>query len=274
MQSRTVAVPVMKDLKGWIAFCLNIDMNSSTIQADSIQTNTDVEDADISVKKRKRELAESLGIDMAMDEVQDGDIVQETINADDDANKDSNEEGERSDEEEDDGNVTVEPSRSWQGARGVQPTVPLLLQFDQVLTQRVLLYIIDYVDEFSLSTTACEWIYALLTRVEKPLHRDAVAALRQLFRRCCKLRTQLTTFEIGTPMFEESLASLNLMIAITGNYFGQDESLQNYFSDTIAFKNETMDEENSEYEDEESNMDEVSGYDGSSNRPIKLSRRG
>lgn len=48
------------------------------------------------------------------------------------------------------------------------------------------------------------------------------AVVRQLFRRCCKLRSILTREDEG-ERFDESLAALNTLIAISGSYFGQGE---------------------------------------------------
>lgn len=44
--------------------------------------------------------------------------------------------------------------------------------------------------------------------------------LRQLYRRCAQLRSELCDEAQG---FRESLATLNILIAITGSYFGQGE---------------------------------------------------
>jgi Survival motor neuron (SMN) interacting protein 1 (SIP1) len=68
----------------------------------------------------------------------------------------------------------------------------------------------------SLSTSRSRWIYALLARLETPVYQDTVAILRQLYRRCCLLRAGLGKGEV-----EEQLARLNILIVLTGAFFGQ-----------------------------------------------------
>lgn len=86
------------------------------------------------------------------------------------------------------------------------------------------------------------WLYGLLARLEKPLHQDIAAAVRQLFRRCCELRSELgeispsPNLSRGSPEdeayedvpIEQTLAVLNAIIAITGAYFGQGEGYSAY----------------------------------------------
>ena len=66
-------------------------------------------------------------------------------------------------------------------------------------------------------------MYGLLARLEKPLYRETVASIRQLYRRCCYLRYHLVPqdyiFE-GQELSDQltsELAILNTIIAITGN---------------------------------------------------------
>lgn len=263
-------MPTMKDRAGWIAFCLNIDLSLSqaVIQQDlALASAEDSEDVDISIKKRKRELAENLGI--AMD-AEDGEVSEnDAPEASMDVVEEPDVDGEVSPHSDDEDEVVPMPPTTWTFDRGVKPTLPLLLQLDQVLTQRILLYLIDFVEEHGLRSTASEWIYALLTRVEKPLHRDVVAALRQLFRKCCKLRADLV--EENNETFSETLASLNLLIAITGNYFGQNEALQSYFSDRKMDEGDNEGEDDMEQDaEDDDDVNEMLGYDA--DRPSKLTR--
>ena len=71
-----------------------------------------------------------------------------------------------------------------------------------------------------------EWIYALLARLEKPLHLDIAANVRLLYRESCRMRAALQDRSISDN--EESdvdtlLPILNTFIAITGSYFSQGE---------------------------------------------------
>ena len=73
-------------------------------------------------------------------------------------------------------------------------------------------------------------IYSLLSRLEKPIHGITSAAIRQLYRRCCVLRSELpidlensgTGLDFSGAM-ETELARLNVLISISGSYFGQGE---------------------------------------------------
>ena len=85
-----------------------------------------------------------------------------------------------------------------------------------------------------MSTARALWIYSLLARLEKPVFQDTAAVLRSLYRRCCEQRAALAILapndsedsvectEVEDP--DNILAALNLMIALTGQYFGQGEN--------------------------------------------------
>lgn len=66
-----------------------------------------------------------------------------------------------------------------------------------------------------------QWLFALAARLERPLQADVCAAYRALLRRCCELRAALP----AGPAAQEHLPRLNILIAITGAYFGQHEQL-------------------------------------------------
>lgn len=62
-------------------------------------------------------------------------------------------------------------------------------------------------------------LYSLAARLEKPLLPDVSACLRALLRHCVEARRQLGNER--DPM----LPHLNVLLAVTGGYFGQDELL-------------------------------------------------
>eukprot|EP01039_Chlorochromonas_danica_P003369 gene3369-3694_t len=114
---------------------------------------------------------------------------------------------------------------------GHSPSLQLILQLDQVLAQRVLLYLIDYLPTSSakLSDLCGQWLYALLSRLEKPLHRDVVAALRTLYRWLCTRRLALhTATETAALADGEEVARLNLLAVLVGYYFGQGEQYRDW----------------------------------------------
>ncbi|GLD94281.1 hypothetical protein PINS_up002892 [Pythium insidiosum] len=74
-----------------------------------------------------------------------------------------------------------EPTDSAPLDHGTPPHLRLLLQFDQVLTRRLLAYHTNWLEDMSaLSRARAVWIYALLARLDKPAHADVAAMLRQL----------------------------------------------------------------------------------------------
>ncbi|ETI34436.1 hypothetical protein L914_18328 [Phytophthora nicotianae] len=102
------------------------------------------------------------------------------------------------------------------------PHLRLLLQFDQVLTRRLLDYHAAWLSEemTPLSRARAVWIYALLARLDKPVHASVAATIRQILRRCWTLRSELE----APP--EIQLKSLNILIVIAGDFFGQLHDLE------------------------------------------------
>ena len=56
--------------------------------------------------------------------------------------------------------------------------------------------------------------------------QGAMASLRSLLRHCARLRARVT--DANDPL----LSNLNIIIAITGGYFGQDESMAGIWENT------------------------------------------
>ena len=90
--------------------------------------------------------------------------------------------------------------------QGTLPSVRLLLQFDFVMTQRLVAMHVRWLDSCALSHNRALWLYALLARLHKPLHRDTCAVLRQLVKRLLVLR--------------ESTEG-RLLLVLAGRYFDQ-----------------------------------------------------
>lgn len=70
------------------------------------------------------------------------------------------------------------------------------------------------------------WLYALLAKIHRPLHPEVLAAIRLLLRYCAEKRANLKE---GSNDTAELLPRLNLLIAISGGYFGQDEQMAAMF---------------------------------------------
>ena len=135
----------------------------------------------------------------------------------------------------------VEPWRDTIPPAGHPPSTALLCQMDQVMVRRVLAHHVSYVCDgvdgggeevgtcnhttYAMTTNRARWLYGLLARLAKPLHRDDAAILRRLLRECCIRRARIrvavdkTTARGGGSQTIVSL--LNTLIAIVGIYFEQ-----------------------------------------------------
>lgn len=108
-------------------------------------------------------------------------------------------------------------------AIGYHPSVELVLQLDQVMVRRVLSHLAFYATEgwTPCSPQRTAWLYALLARVERPLHRDHVAMLYSLLKELTLVRSKLD------PTRRDELARANLLIVIVGIYFEQGGGYSN-----------------------------------------------
>ena len=118
-------------------------------------------------------------------------------------------------------------------AAGNPPTTSLLLQLDQVLIRAVFHHHVHYLVEWKMALTRdrATWLYALLARMEKPLHREECVGVRMVLRECCRRRWELELPPAAGEGYDddddskkrtsEELALLNTLIAISGVYFEQ-----------------------------------------------------
>ena len=226
-KERSVKVPAMKDANAWSCFCLGVphvddseggkDMEDDGAEAGDTKMDTNMNEEEqedpllalLQSKKRALELVDNA----AMNE--DGEVIEER--GKDKGKKNGAEEKEKSYEK-------------WEGVYNHQPTTALLLQFDQVLTQRLLSMHVDWLCETDESRLyplekRGQWLYGLLARLEKPLYQDAAAVVRRLYRRCCALRFSLGIEDSSDILsFDSDIAAINVVISITGSYFRQGEA--------------------------------------------------
>lgn len=71
----------------------------------------------------------------------------------------------------------------------------------------------------------CQWLFALSAKLDKPVHAETAAAFRSMLRRFAAWRARA-----GGPG-ERMLPHWNVMIAIAGAYYGQDEALSRAVAD-------------------------------------------
>ena len=102
----------------------------------------------------------------------------------------------------------------------------------------------------SISSARGQWLYGLLARLEKPLDRTMASLLRELYRRCSQLRASLVEDE---STFDVQLASLNVLIVITGSYFGQGEE---YSTLSRGYDGENDDDDDCDYGEEGDDYDD------------------
>jgi hypothetical protein len=108
---------------------------------------------------------------------------------------------------------------------GFPPTVALLSQMDQVMVRRVLAHLVHI---FRTRTTGnsvvqlSSWIYALLVRLDAPLHRDDAAVLYDLLKHLSIRRASCTIVapDVACSRRHE-LTHINLLMVIVGIYFEQ-----------------------------------------------------
>ena len=192
IRERKVAVPQLKDKNAWNKFCFGVEYIEAEVSSDSFSKKFLLND-DIQLKKK-----------LLLTQVLDC--------ASDDGNKSDDSDDGRSEENAIGRAIS---STLWHGLANVSPSLSLMLQMDHVMTQRVLKYQVEWLEsECILTSQRTFWIYALLSRIEKPLHKDAVFLIRKLYKNCSKLRSLIKEDDVSLP-------DLNLLITITGIYFGQ-----------------------------------------------------
>ncbi len=250
-------MPPLKDKRAWITFTLGEQkqkLQSTFSQSDKMVVEDEIS-KELEMKRRKLELMSSFGIDFSTiistksDEKEEGEEVEEDNEPQENSNiivdngdgsilpmivdeeiteeVHQGEEGEELEvDDDDDDEIGNTPPSDWQGPVATLPSIALLLQFDQVLTQRLLKHLIEWLEEHQRVHSQCfQWIYSLLAYIEKPIHREMVAEIRRLFRLCCDLRAELNA---SSQNFSEDLAAVNLLITITGIYFGQSEQCSRF----------------------------------------------
>eukprot|EP00934_Nitzschia_sp_Nitz4_P007993 Nitzschia sp. Nitz4//scaffold114_size70088//61651//62691//NITZ4_005990-RA/size70088-processed-gene-0.27-mRNA-1//1//CDS//3329533462//7983//frame0 len=128
-------------------------------------------------------------------------------------------------QEEEDGDEKEEEIPAWKQtipSTGHIPTVHLLCQLDQVLIRRILAHLCHYTQlGFWLSPQRCQWFYALLARLETPIHREDAAILFELLKCLTRTRSKLDVGGSGSSKEREALARQNVLIVLVGIYLEQ-----------------------------------------------------
>lgn len=119
---------------------------------------------------------------------------------------------------------------SWSNSvppRGHDPSIDVVLQMDQVMVRRVLAHMAHYAQHgWAVSVQRTAWLYALLSRLERPIHRDDAATMFGLLKHVTHLRSQV----LNPESQRGELARYNVLICILGLYFEQGGGYHNIFT--------------------------------------------
>jgi gem associated protein 2 len=205
-------LPPMKDRSSWLIFCVGNQEAQGNINSyydDDFEPNSkcpssdkdsDIEDSD-----------------------DNGEGVDDRVDKEEDAFERSDRESGKATES-NDASPGNDLWRTDLPPAGFPPTTTLLLQMDQVMIRRVLSHLTYYVCEgWSVTESCAQWLYGLLARLERPVHRDDAVVLYALLKRLTLLRKQWQH-----PTGDRALlARFNVLIVIVGIYFEQGGGYSN-----------------------------------------------
>lgn len=107
---------------------------------------------------------------------------------------------------------------------GNYPKLSILIQFDQLLTSKLLSHLINKLDNDIklLNRHFALWLFGILALVDKPVVPDNSALINNLLRKCKKERENVVDYN------SEELGYLNILIVICEIYFVQSSEALNY----------------------------------------------
>jgi len=128
----------------------------------------------------------------------------------------------------------VEPDTGAGLVKGEQPRLGLLLAMPVNVCEQVLEYLVAWMSVTGWRTDFGPWVYAVLSRLEKPLTPDVGSSLRDLARLCSSERCRLVEKAGGCEKendeadgenkeTDEDFAALNLFICLVARYFDQSD---------------------------------------------------
>lgn len=136
---------------------------------------------------------------------------------DDDNEEEMNGKGEQEDGDEESSSSAAEEEewRQHVPATGYPPNTSLLLQMDQVMVRHIISHFAYYSQQgWEMTPNRAGWSYALLARLETPLHREEGVVLYDWLK-------VLTAQRAKSSLKKETLASLNIIIMIVAIYLEQ-----------------------------------------------------
>lgn len=102
-------------------------------------------------------------------------------------------------------------------ATGSEPSLKLLLSLNQKEMIQLLRLHVKWIKSYGVTDRSCQWIYSILSCVEKPLQAESYSVLRQVSRILSACRKDLSQTD------DEKRNSITLIICIIGRYFNQSD---------------------------------------------------
>eukprot|EP01130_Rhizamoeba_saxonica_P013021 TRINITY_DN5528_c0_g1_i1.p1 TRINITY_DN5528_c0_g1~~TRINITY_DN5528_c0_g1_i1.p1 ORF type:complete len:136 (+),score=22.07 TRINITY_DN5528_c0_g1_i1:280-687(+) len=97
------------------------------------------------------------------------------------------------------------------------PFLHSIIPLDELTLHKLIVYHVKWMHNDEFTKERAMWIYALLSRLQKPPPPHVASSLRDLLVYCCKVRAKMDNRE--HPL----LSSVNIIIALTEVYFGQGD---------------------------------------------------
>ena len=146
-RERKLIVPQLKDEEAWHKFCLGSEYSEQGQSCSNMDIDGSTASNALDIEQRKLEVSRSLGITYINDDDYQTAAMSAAENNQDESYIDSDDE----DDTGDPGGSTQRDAgasyASWSGAEDSLPTTSLLLQFDQVMTQRILGYQVSWLED-------------------------------------------------------------------------------------------------------------------------------
>ncbi|KAJ3281312.1 gem (nuclear organelle) associated protein 2, partial [Blyttiomyces sp. JEL0837] len=121
--------------------------------------------------------------------------------------------------------MAIEPDTNSRSAVGSAPFLLITSQLDHNTSIHLLQYHLNWMKEDDFTALQSQWIFALLCRLDTPLFPDHTSILRDLCRKCQRIRRNLVkngVFVGGMDVERDfRVVGLRVVVSIITGYFGQ-----------------------------------------------------
>lgn len=101
--------------------------------------------------------------------------------------------------------------------QGQKPLLSILLNIGQKLLWNLIEWHCNWLEVLGFSNAQGQWLYALLSCLEKPLTPETSSSIRHIAKMCAQIRAELDS--VNHP----DLPQLNVIICIIARYFNQED---------------------------------------------------